>query len=788
VHAVYGGLYGKPHAVIEGHKRTGDLMPVLAQLGPAVPAGLTRYASRVFGTDYQDTFFAAMFNLRKVSRFVLEPRGATFEAHESDFVVSTDRDFHPTDVLEDADGSLIVVDTGPWYKLCCPTSQLAKPDVLGAIYRVRRQGAPTVRDPRGLTLGWDAMTAANAAKLLDDPRPAVQGRVVQRFSQLGSGAVEALSDVLKTSRSVAARRNAVWALTRIDGPAAREAVRVGLNDRDASVIQAALHSAGLLKDRGARQQIAAALQSSDAAVQRTAAEALGRLGDAASVPALVAAAATPSDRALEHSLTYALIEIDDSAATVASGLKAPSVRARRAALIALDQMDHGELKQDGVISLLDARDPILKETGWWIASHHPEWGDALAHYFQQRLTVTTLSAAEREDLQQKIAQFGDNAAIQALLASRVGQSASPADRAAALRTMAAATKTRGKDVPAGWIDPVVRALADGDVEVVRQGIAVVRAGVPPKEPVRDLDAALMRVARDSARPADVRLDALAAMQNAAATVDTPLFELLRAGLDAGQPVSVRTSAARVLEKATLDRTQLLALTQSLRTAGPLELPRVLHAFDNGHDEALGLAMVGAIEQSNARASVRADVLRPRLAQYPAAVQQAGEVLLASLNVDTAKQVKRLEELLATSADGDIRRGQAVFNGQKAACATCHAIGYIGGRIGPDLTRIGQVRSERDLLEAIVFPNASFARGYEPVVVRTTGGEVHGGVLRSDQPDEVVLAIGERDEKRIPRQAIADMQPGTVSLMPPGFGDQLTRQELADLLAFLKAAR
>ena len=113
-------------------------MPVMTQLGPAVPAGLTRYQSAVFGSDYQDNFFAAMFNLRKVTRHVLEPDGATFRTRDSDFLVSTNRDFHPTDVIEDADGSLIVVDTGPWYKLCCPTSQLAKPDVLGAIYRVKR--------------------------------------------------------------------------------------------------------------------------------------------------------------------------------------------------------------------------------------------------------------------------------------------------------------------------------------------------------------------------------------------------------------------------------------------------------------------------------------------------------------------------------------------------------------------------------------------------------------------------------------------------------------------------
>src|SRR6476659_6088115 len=166
IHAIYGGLYGKVHAVIEGHTRTGDLMPILSQLGPAVPAGLTRYGSRAFGEEYRDNFFAAMFNMRKVTRHVLSPSGATFTIRDSDFLVSDDRDFHPTDVIEDADGSLLVVDTGAWYKLCCPTSQLAKPDVLGAIYRVRRTGAPKIEDPRGLKLAWDKLTTAELADLL----------------------------------------------------------------------------------------------------------------------------------------------------------------------------------------------------------------------------------------------------------------------------------------------------------------------------------------------------------------------------------------------------------------------------------------------------------------------------------------------------------------------------------------------------------------------------------------------------------------------------------------------
>jgi putative heme-binding domain-containing protein len=232
----------------------------------------------------------------------------------------------------------------------------------------------------------------------------------------------------------------------------------------------------------------------------------------------------------------------------------------------------------------------------------------------------------------------------------------------------------------------------------------------------------------------------------------------------------------------------MTLAGLLERSGPMELPRLLPAFDQASDEAVGFAMIAALQKSGGRSSVRADILRPRLAKYPESVQKKGEALLALLNVDSAKQGQRLQELLAASKEGDVRRGQAVFNSQKVACLSCHAIGYQGGKIGPDLTRIGQIRSERDLLEAILFPSASFARGYEPVIVTTESGETHSGVLRSDLTDAVVLVSGAGAETRILRRDIMDMQPGTVSVMPPGLAEQLSRQELADLLAFLKATR
>ena len=78
------------------------------------------------------------------------------------------------------------------------------------------------------------------------------------------------------------------------------------------------------------------------------------------------------------------------------------------------------------------------------------------------------------------------------------------------------------------------------------------------------------------------------------------------------------------------------------------------------------------------------------------------------------------------------------------------------------------------------------RGYEPFTITTRGGETHSGIVRKDDAEEVVLATGPESMQHIPRADIADMQPATVSPMPPGMEAVLTKQELADLVAFLKS--
>ena len=88
IHAVYGGVYGKVHGVIDGHPRTGDLLGPVCHLGPAAPAGLTRATGAGFSEPGRETFYAALFNMQKVTRHELVPSGATFTSKDSDFVVA----------------------------------------------------------------------------------------------------------------------------------------------------------------------------------------------------------------------------------------------------------------------------------------------------------------------------------------------------------------------------------------------------------------------------------------------------------------------------------------------------------------------------------------------------------------------------------------------------------------------------------------------------------------------------------------------------------------------------
>jgi putative membrane-bound dehydrogenase-like protein len=792
VHAIYGGVYGKVHDVIDDHKKTGDLMPVLTHLGPAAPAGLTRYASEAFGAGYRNNLFAALFNLHKVTRHVLKPRGATYQTEDSDFLVSDNTDFHPTDVIEDADGSLLVIDTGGWYKLCCPTSQLWKPDVLGAIYRIRRTGSPKISDPRGTKINWTTATPAELARLLDDARPAVARHAIQQLRKT-AGSVSVLSDILQSNGSERQKLNAVWALAS-NKDQATAPLHSALSNASPTIKHAALHALSVTPDRVEVAQVAKLLSPSEPAqVQRAAAEVLGRTQSANAVPALLQAAGwlepatgkSVPDRVQEHSIIYALIEINTSERT-RPGLVATNSFTTRAALIALDQMSADALKPSDVLPLLDADETVLAETADWIISHRADWGGELAAYFKKQLNRSSLSRADLKKVEDQLLAHVGSLEIQQLVAEIASDVIVPSDniRHVAFQVLANA---RLKETPASWVTAVVTTMnTPGTAHIVNAALAASRFNF--KERPAELKSALLKTINSGSLPNGPRLEVLASIANGLKLEDS-LFEYLRTQLNDKSSPAERRHAITALGRASLTEPQLRALLDNLKQSNPIDFTQLLAIYEKPASEALGHELISALKQSRAISALSSgDQLQRVFVKYPESVKRNANELYASINVDATRQSARVEEMLPKLSGGDVRRGQAIFNSQAAACSSCHAIGYLGGNVGPDLTRVGQVRTERDLLEAILYPSASFVRSYEPVVIETTSGDLHNGILKKDAADELILATGPGAEVRVARSEIADMRPGKVSVMPQGLDQQLTPQQLADLVAFLRATR
>ncbi|HYT88426.1 MAG TPA: PVC-type heme-binding CxxCH protein [Gemmataceae bacterium] len=779
IYAIEGGVYPW-HDVLKEFKRTGDLLPAVADLGWVAPSGLVRYRGAAFGAGYQGNLFSAQFNRRRVQRHIVERDGAAFRVRTEDFLVADDPNFHPTDVLEDADGSLLVVDTGGWFRIGCPTSKIAQPEIKGAIYRVRRADAPRIDDPRGLKLAWETLTPAALAGLLDDTRFAVRDQAIALLAKRGAAALPALEQVLKGSKSARACRNAVWTLTRIDLPAARALVRQMLSDKELTVRLAAAHSAGLHRDQKAVRQLTTLVGDGEPAVRRQAATALGRLGAAEAVPALLEALKGSSDRFLEHALIYALIEIGDRT-RVLKGLSNASPAVRRGALIALDQMEGGGLTREQVLPQLNTDDPALQRTALGIVSTRPGWASEIVGLLRQWLAEPAPDAIRQEALRGVLLALCKEPAVQELTARGLND----AKTSAVVRLLLLETVARApiEKLPPAWVSAAGKALGDEDERVVRQAIAAVRAAR-----VADFDARLLKLASDARRSEEVRVAAIAAAAPRLSPLPESALSLLLKQLGKDTPPLLRLAAAEALASARLDERSLERLTEAVAAAGPLELPGLLAAYERPAGAAIGKRLLAALAKAPGLPNLTPEALQRVLRGYPPEVQSAAAPLLKRLASDSEQQRQRLAELEPTLNGGNAERGRQVFLDHRATCAACHSVEGRGGRIGPDLSKIGSVRNRRDLLEAIVFPSASFARGYEPYTVALRDGRVFVGILGRETAEAVYLITAERAEVRLPRPEVESIVPGRVSIMPQGLDTLLSRQELADLIAFLEALR
>ena len=665
VHLVEGGKY--PHMADNGSPLlvTGDDLPAIAKFPAVALSGLAQYRGTAFPENVRGNLFSAHFNTRRIQRHVLARDGATFRSENVDFVTSDDPDFHPSDVLESPDGSVLIVDTGGWYVQHCPTGKIRDSYAPGGIYRVRYTGAD--RSKNGLITNLEALWSASPQEL-----------------------------------------------------------RAKLDSDDTDTAALAARVLAVRRDRGAAAALARLLKADAPHVRLAAAEALARCGSPETVPALWEALAATSDRFLQHALIHAALHVAGNDA-LHSALASPNASVQIAALLLLDQPPRRTLTYAELESHLASSNESVRAVAVQILRKHSEWAAEATTLARTLAHQGTLTDAEAERLRSLVLAFHTHREMQQLVTTLLDSFELPSVR----RSVLIDTLT---DIPIGelpnvWTEALGKQIAAADLTLRRAAVHAIAVLQLPQ-----FDDQLAKLAEDASQPDAIRWDAVRAIVSRRRMLAPAVFTFLTDQLAPRNDPANRLAASQLLARAKLTDAQQSKLRLVVGTdplVGPLLFPQAARATEEER------ALLGGYE--------------------------------------------------AVLKGGNPAHGRELFFG-KVLCGSCHQVGSDGARIGPDLTKIGAVRSRHDLLESIVLPSATFAQGYEPYVVTTTEGVSLVGMLTRQTADVLVMRDVAGNEQRVARAKVRAMERAPNSLMPAGLDRALTVEEFRDLMAYLESLR
>lgn len=135
--------------------------------------------------------------------------------------------------------------------------------------------------------------------------------------------------------------------------------------------------------------------------------------------------------------------------------------------------------------------------------------------------------------------------------------------------------------------------------------------------------------------------------------------------------------------------------------------------------------------------------------------------------------------------GDATRGKVVFDG-KGKCGSCHNVGGVGARLGPDLTNVGAARRTPDLERALLDPQADVQPNHRFYrVVLQDGTTVTGRLLGLDT--FTVRLIDTQEQLRLFVKSDVRSH-GFVDSPMPSYKNTLTPQEIADVVSYLSSLR
>jgi putative membrane-bound dehydrogenase-like protein len=723
--------------------------------------GLTRYLGGAFPAGYEQISFVAepVHNLIHVDRW--EPKGATFSARRvhatKEFLASRDSWFRPVNFYIGPDGALYVIDyyrpmlehpewTSSEYHKDSPDLYVGSDK--GRIYRIvaprqaRGAGGFSARPRLGSATDDELVKALGHANVWW--RRTAQRLLVDRRSE---ASVPLLQRAARERPSALARLHALWALE-------------GLGRLDAALIEQALDD----PEPGVRDN---AIRLAELSWRRP-------TNEGVATRKLLAMGSDPDPR-VRFQLLTTLGFIDD-----------PAARGVEQQLLERDLEDEWV----HVAALSSSSDRAVAQFDRAARGGSPmrtSETPGRASFFNRVASV--IGARQRPD---EIARVVRTASVGDASHGQAGVGPRPGNwwRAASLQGLAAGVQARRPSTTAATASAqppklklpeasrLLLTLADDRAAAIRRAALTLLGaiGLPEGAP---RDAAVTRaatIAADRSSDAERRADAIALL---ALTGSDPHVELLQRLVALREPEAVQAAAITALGQSQNDGVAAFLLSR-WRAVPPAVRSKAADALVRRPARAKQL--VDAMKSGGVQAwTLNFSQRRALLMNRDEAVRTAARVLLEEKPHERNAVLQRYEA--AIDAPADAARGEQVF---KATCAKCHKFNGVGATVGPDL---GTVRNRPSsvLLVDILQPSRAIAGGYEAYVVERISGGIEDGVLASQTPTTVVL---KKEDKEIvvPRDDIRQMYAANLSAMPADLEKQISPDQMADLLRYLRGSK
>jgi putative membrane-bound dehydrogenase-like protein len=721
-------------------------------------SGITVYRGDAYPKEYRDFAFVADVAGNLFYRMKLVPDGVTFKAVQVDgnknFCTSDDRWFRPVNFVNAPDGCLHVCDMyrevieHPW---SIPDDIHTAVDLLrgrdrGRIWRLTPRGS--VVPPSGgsdkapakagttqrITPKVSHASTQDLVALLDHPN-AWHRETAQRllFERQDKAAVEPLREMVKSGKTEQGKISALWSLSIFTKLTSKEFIEL-LSDINSPLVATA---ARVLEPADIRSHsVSSSISDPDAE------------NDSWLNGAIRDAAVGHLSASTRFRVTLSL----GWTATFTTEWKPPAEDAHdpwttKAILLSSPEVVWNALKSGGMRPDSDAFSELMKTAPtmlfeWLPASEYPylDFIELLKTY------EPTHPNSSHSGL---IGLFRYLQGKKLDLKTQLGKEEGPkARQTAALNWIASVTNKAVKEVVTPTLDLEVRLRAIQFISLNPLGdvVPIITSLLAPSQP-QELQLAALEALGSYREPAvaDMLIDAwpkmTPALRDKATTILLSRTDRIAKLLDAIEAKKITPAQLSVAAKATLGRQKTPALAERIAK------------------------LIGDGSSANRKAVIE---------RYLTAMQGS----------DAGTPARKESVVAGRSAriTGDATRGAKVY---ETACMVCHKFADKGNDVGPHLGTIKAWTTEQ-LVTNILDPNREVSPNFSLYLVETNDGRTLSGLIASETAGNLTLKRADGGTDTVLRSEIKSLTSPGISLMPEGLEAAITPQQMADLIAYLKA--